>query len=100
MKTNHNNRIYTHLAKHKPELVNKFGVQELGIFGSSITGKANKTSDVDILLQFKPGYKTFNNYMELKFYLERILRKKVDLVLASALREELKEYILPEVVYV
>lgn len=55
---------------------------------------------MDILVEFEEGYKTFDNYMELKFYLEDLFNCKVDLVLKSALKEEIKPHILEEVVYV
>ncbi len=94
------NKIISKLKKHLPEIKSRFRVKELGIFGSYIKGKAKKKSDIDILVEFEHGFKTFDNYMELKFYLEDLFNCKVDLVLKSALKEELKPYILSEVVYV
>jgi len=88
------------LQKHLPEIKTRFKVKEIGIFGSRIKGKAKRKSDIDILVEFEEGYKTFDNYMDLKFYLEEIFGCKVDLVLKSALREEIKHHILSEVVYV
>ena len=49
---------------------------------------------------FEEGYKTFDNYMDLKFFLEGILDAKVDLVLKNTLREEIKEHVLSEAIYV
>ncbi|MFO7946258.1 MAG: nucleotidyltransferase domain-containing protein [Armatimonadota bacterium] len=57
-------------------------------------------SDIDILVEFKEGYKTFDNYMDLKFYLEELLDLRVDLVSKTALKPRLRPYILKEVVYV
>ncbi|MFN3531543.1 MAG: nucleotidyltransferase family protein [Candidatus Brocadia sp.] len=94
------NKITKTLKEHLPELKSKFKVKEIGIFGSHIKGKARKRSDIDILVEFEEGFKTFDNYMELKFYLEDLFACKVDLVLKGALKEELKPYILSEVVYV
>ncbi len=94
------NKIMEKLKKHLPEIKTRFKVKEIGIFGSRIKGKAKKKSDIDILVEFEKGYKTFDNYMELKFYLEDIFGCKVDLVLRDALKESLKPYILSEVVYV
>ncbi|WP_373877461.1 hypothetical protein [Thermodesulfovibrio yellowstonii] len=53
-----------------------------------------------MLVEFEKGKKTFNNYMELKFYFEKLFHCKIDLVLKNALKEEFKLYILSEVVYV
>lgn len=88
------------LKNHLPEIKTKFKVKEIGIFGSRIKGKDKKRSDIDILVEFEKGCKTFDNYMDLKFYLEELYGCKVDLVLKDALKEELKPYILSEVVYV
>jgi len=94
------NKITRRLREHFPEVKSKFKVKEIGIFGSHIKGRAKKGSDIDILVEFEEGYKTFDNYMELKFYLEDLFGCKVDLVLKGALKEEIKPYILSEVVYV
>ena len=51
-------------------------------------------------MEFEEGYKTFDNYMGLKFFLEEVLRLKVDLVLKNAVRREIKERIFSEAIYV
>jgi predicted nucleotidyltransferase len=94
------NRITDTLRKHLPEIRARFKVKEIGIFGSRIKGKARQKSDIDILVEFEEGHKTFDNYMDLKFYLEDLFDCKVDLVLKCALKEEIKSHILSEVVYV
>lgn len=53
-----------------------------------------------MLVEFEQGGETFDNYMELKFYLEDLFGCKVDLVLKNALKGELKPYIFPEVIYI
>ncbi len=88
------------LRKSFPKIRERFKVKEIGIFGSQIKGKAKKGSDIDILVEFEKGYKTFDNYMELKFYLEELFGCKVDLVIKSAIRDELKSEILSQVIYV
>lgn len=94
------NNIINQLKDYSNEIKDKFQVKEIGIFGSQVKNKAKKKSDVDILVEFEEGFKTFDNYMELKFFLEKILKKKVDLVLKSAIKERLKPYILSGVIYV
>ena len=88
------------LKKYSFEIKKKFRVKEIGIFGSQIKGKARKSSDIDILVEFEKDGETFDTYMELKFYLEALLHKKVDLVMKNALKEGIKEIILSEVMYV
>jgi len=87
------------LTEHREELRQRYKVAQIGIFGSYVRGDQKKKSDIDILVEFEQGYKTFDNYMELKFFLESILGRKVDLVLKNAIREELKERILSEAAY-
>jgi predicted nucleotidyltransferase len=93
------NKITQKLKSHYREIKDRFKVKEIGMFGSHVKGRARKRSDIDVLVEFEKGYKTFDNYMELKFFLEDLFNNKVDLVLKSALKEELKPYILSEVVY-
>jgi len=55
-----------------------FGVSRIGLFGSYVRGEEKRGSDVDLLVEFEKGSKTFDNYMGAKFFLEdlRVLRKK------------------------
>jgi len=48
---------------------------------------------------FEEGQKTFDNYMDLKFYLEDLFGREVDLVTERALKPQLKDIIMKEVVY-
>lgn len=88
------------ILNHLTELKEKFGIKEIGIFGSYARGEENKFSDIDILVEFEEGKKTFDNYMDLKFYLEELFGIKVDLVIKSAIKSKLKNYILEEVIYI
>ncbi|RZN65248.1 MAG: nucleotidyltransferase [Candidatus Methanoliparum thermophilum] len=93
------NEIINILRLHIRDLEERFRVKEIGVFGSYVRDEQKRGSDIDILVEFKEGYKTFDNYMELKFYLEEILKSEIDLVLKTAIREELKQSILSEVNY-
>jgi len=77
----------------------KYGVKRIGIFGSFARGEEKEGSDIDILIEFEKGRKTFNNYMDLKFFLVDLFHRKVDLVTVEALRPQLKDNILKEVSY-
>ena len=87
------------LSKYKAEIVQKFGVEKIGVFGSYVRDEQSVESDIDIIVQFKRVYKTFDNYMDLKFYLENLFSEKVDLIIESAIKDNLKPYILKEVQY-
>ena len=81
------------------ETIKKYGVKGLGLFGSYIKNKQTAKSDIDLVVEFKKGGKTFDNYMELKFFLEDLLKCKVDLVIAEAIKPDLKSYIMEDVNY-
>ena len=81
-------------------LAERFGVIDLAVFGSYAKEQQKKRSDVDILVELDKSHKTFDNYMELKFFLSRIIGGKVDLVLKDSVREELKARIFHEAVHV
>jgi uncharacterized protein len=89
------------LTEHKDEVRRKYLVTELGIFGSFARGEQKRRSDVDILVEFDqrniPG---LIKLIEMERYLEKLLRKKVDLVRKGGIRPELRKSILKEVVYI
>jgi len=90
--------ILTKIRKHSDKL-KLYKVKRVGLFGSFVHLTQNTKSDIDILVEFDRGGKTFDNYMELKFYLERLFRRKVDLVIKDALKARVKEKVLSEVNY-
>ncbi|MCK4463356.1 MAG: nucleotidyltransferase family protein [Candidatus Omnitrophica bacterium] len=85
--------------KRNSERIESYGVKSIGIFGSFAKSRQKKTSDIDVLVEFKRGMKTFDNYMELKFFLQKLLHHKVDLVIKDALKPKLKPYVIKEVKY-
>jgi len=91
--------IETILKAHKNELKERFGVKEIGIFGSYVRGEAKETSDIDILVDFYEVPSLFR-FIELEEYLEELLGVRVDLVLKSALKPRISEYVMREVIYV
>ncbi len=94
-----NSEIIIKQLKDNENKIKVYHVEKIGLFGSYISGNANEESDIDILVEFSSGQKKFDNYMELKFYLEDLFGKKIDLVILEALKPRLKEKILNEVKY-
>jgi len=89
------------LKKHEKELKEKYGIKEIGIFGSYLRGEAKEGSDLDILVEFEHGAKiSLLEFVELENYLSDLLGVKVDLVEKSALKPRIGKRILSEVVYV
>ncbi len=83
----------------KRERIQRYGVRKIGLFGSFSSNTQGRKSDIDILVEFKRGRKTFDNYMDLKFFLESVFGRRVDLVVKEALKTELKPSILKGVRY-
>ena len=90
--------IKTIIKDHKPEVIQKYKVSEIGIFGSFVRGDQGKRSDIDILVDFYE-IPDLLKFIELESYLQKLLRKKVDLVDKQGIRAELKDRILKEVIY-
>ena len=85
------------LKKHGPELRRRFGLRKLSVFGSVARGEAVPDSDVDLLVEFD-GTPDFDRYMDLKFFLEDLLGRKVDLATPESLRPRLRPRIEQEAV--
>ena len=90
--------ILSKIEEDKEE-IRKYGVKKIGIFGSYPRGEQKTESDIDVLVEFKKGKKTFDNYMELKFFLEDLFKCRVDLVIRESIKISLKPYILKSVKY-
>lgn len=89
------------LKAHKEEVRRKYKVSEIGLFGSFVRGEQTKRSDIDILVEFdEENIPSLLKLIEMERYLKRMLRKKVDLVIKSGIRPELKKRILSEVIYI
>lgn len=89
------------VLKHRyMNLREKYKVKELGIFGSYVRNEQNRVSDIDILVDFEKEGLTFDNYMELKFYLEKVFAVPVDLVIKDSIKKHFKPFILKEIIYV
>lgn len=89
--------VLTRLRTETPFLSQRFGVQKIGVFGSIARGEERTDSDIDVLVSL--AHPTFDGYMDLKFHLEGLLGRAVDLVMESALRPRLRQHILSEVRY-
>jgi predicted nucleotidyltransferase len=88
------------LHNEMPVLKKRFAVREIGLFGSYVKNEEQESSDIDILVTFEKSHDDLFNFLGLKYYLEDILSKKVDLVMREAIKPRIKERILREAVYV
>ena len=72
------------------------GVRRLALFGSVRRDTARVDSDVDVLVEFVPGQKTFDHFIALGDLLEKVLGHEVELVTPESLSPFLKPHILAE----
>ena len=77
-----------------------FGVQRLALFGSVLRSEAGPDSDVDFLVEFAPGQKSFDRFMGLVELLETLLEHRVELVTTESLSPFIGPHILAEAVNV
>ncbi|KAF5411514.1 MAG: hypothetical protein C5S38_09360 [Candidatus Methanophagaceae archaeon] len=80
--------------------IRKFGVKRIGLFGSAVRGELKIESDIDILVEFEKEGENFANLINLYFYLQDLLSKKIDLVTPESISPYLAPYILKEVKYI
>jgi predicted nucleotidyltransferase len=87
------------LSEHKAQIMRRFGVASLALFGSTARDAAKPGSDVDLLIGFV-GPATSEQFFGVQFYLEDVLGCRVDLVTEKALRPELRPHVLKDAVHV
>ncbi len=78
----------------------ELSVERLGLFGSFARDEQRDDSDVDILVEFAPGRKNFDNFMNLNFKLEDVLQRHVEVVTRESLSPYIGPHILEEAEYV
>ena len=84
------------LHSHREEISRKYGVIEIGVFGSYVRGECTENSDVDILVSFDKPLGFFK-FLELEESLSEWLGTTVDLVTKNALKPHIGKHILNEV---
>lgn len=86
------------LLENQRESIRKFGVRELGVFGSFARNEQTPESDVDVLVELQR--ETFRDYMGLLSFLEKLFGRKVDLVMKDTIKPIIRDRILRETIYV
>jgi uncharacterized protein len=87
------------LLQQNLEAIHAFNVESLSLFGSVARNEATTASDLDFLVEFE-GPATFTGYMGLKFYLEDLFGKPVDLVIKKDLKERIRQSVIEEAIYI
>ena len=91
-------KVLTLLQEHLNE-IRAFHIEKLFIFGSVARDQDTSKSDIDILIKFD-GPASYDRYMDLKFYLEDLLDRKVDLVTEEAVRSEIRHFVEQDLIRV
>jgi predicted nucleotidyltransferase len=91
--------VFETLRNHSVRL-KELGVKRLGLFGSFVRNEQTAESDIDLLVQFEPGKKNFDNFMDLSGLLEDLLHRRVEIVTTEALSPYIGPHIMSEVEYV
>src|ERR1700722_3856047 len=92
------NTILEKLANHQEQLEH-FGVNKIGLFGSYLRNEATLNSDIDLLVDISQEKKTFRNFMSLNYFLEELLKRKVELVTLQSLSPYIGPHILKTIEY-
>ncbi len=88
------------LLRENGKTIRSYAIESIGLFGSFARNESTINSDVDMIVTFQKGKKTFRNFMGLKIYLQDLLQREVDLVAHDNLRNELENNIMKEIIYV
>jgi len=87
------------IKEHKEELKEKYGIKEIGVFGSYVRGEHKGKSDLDILVEFEEDAKIgLLKFVNMENYLTELIGVKVDLVEKSTLKPRIGKHILEEVI--
>lgn len=93
------NEVFEIFIQHKNEILN-FGTKKLGLFGSYVRNESTIDSDLDVVVEFEKGKKNYDNFINLAYYLEDLVKIKVELVTVESLSPYIKGFIQKEVEYV
>jgi len=91
--------ILEKLKSMKKLLKNEYKVDSIGLFGSHVSDSQTAASDIDFLVEFDKDADLFH-LIALSRYLEEKFNTKVDVISKPSLKEDLKQQILKEVIYV
>jgi uncharacterized protein len=94
-----NSRTILRTISQDIDNISKFGVKNIGLFGSLARDCGGPKSDIDIIVEFHKEQKTYSNYAGLKDYLEVLFGSKVDLVIKEAIKKRIRKNILKDARY-
>lgn len=87
-------KIIDILKEHR-DILKRYGIKRIGLFGSYVRGEQKENSDIDFLVELKTP--NFDNFMDLVFYLENLFGRRVELITNGSLSPYIQPYIEKEV---
>jgi predicted nucleotidyltransferase len=87
------------ILRRNKAIFKKYKVNKVGIFGSFVTGKTKKKSDVDLLVEFEDVIDLFD-FVHLTDEIQKVLKVKVDLSTPDAIKPYVKPMIMREVEWI
>jgi len=88
------------LRAHKPDF-SKYGVSNIGLFGSYLRNEQSAKRDIDLLIDFEPEKESFDNYMAVYDMFESLFKnEKIEIVTKNGLSKYIGPKILKDVIYV
>lgn len=63
------------LIRNIEDTIRNYGVSRIGLFGSYVRGDQEENSDIDLIVQFEKGEKSYMKFFKLSEYLESLLKK-------------------------
>ena len=91
--------ILAQIIAHKEQL-KAMGAEKLGLFGSYARNQQTADSDIDFLIEFQKEKKTYNNFIEIAYFLEDIFQNEVDLLTPQSLTPSFLNGIQTDITYV
>ena len=97
MRYSPNNKLeLIQLLNQNQAKIKSFGVNRLDLFGSFQTDSTTIDSDIDFIVEFKKEKKTYDNFIELAFFLEELSGRKVELITPQSLSKYIGPHILKQ----
>ena len=95
-----NKKQIIELLKQNDQKIKSFGVSKIGLFGSYVKNMQHENSDIDLIVEFEQGKKSYSKFINLAYFLEELLGRKVDLLTNKSLSPYFGHRILNETEYV
>lgn len=99
--TIHNKKALMQILYANKKQIRSFGVKNLNLFGSFTKDQlVTDQSDIDLLVEFEEGQKSFDNFIDLNYFLEELTGRKVELITHQSLSKFIGPHILKHLEHV